>query len=258
MVPPVFLLQGAVMDLLIELWWLVPTVFFTAIITAVTGAGGGVLLLGLMGLVLPGPAVIPVHGAVMSMQNAFRGVLLFDKVDWRFVGIAVCGSVVGAFLAGPVAVSLPEAWMQGILGVGILYLVWAPKPKNPIVIPGLKPDMMVAVMAMAVSVLTMLIGAAGVLFNAIRRRGGRAKEGVLADQSWLMLCQHILKVIVFGIAGFAFGPYLPLIGCMMLMGLIGTFVGVKLMKKMSNDAFDKVFKGMVTLLAFGMLWKALT
>ncbi len=257
MAPPVFLEQGNGMTLLMDLWWLVPIAFFTAIITAVTGAGGGVLLLGLMGLVLPGPAVIPVHGAVMSGQNAFRGILLFDKVDWRFVGVAVAGSIVGAMLAGPVAVSLPEAWMQGILGFGILYLVWAPKPKKPIVIPGLKPDMMVAVMAVFVSILTMLIGAAGVLFNAIRRRGGRAKEGVLADQSWLMLCQHILKVVVFGIAGFAFGPYLLLIACMMGMGLLGTYVGVKLMKKMSNEAFDKVFKAMVTVLAFGMLYKAL-
>lgn len=258
MAPPVFLAQGAVMELLSTLWWLVPTAFFTAIITAVTGAGGGVLLLGLMGIVLPGPAVIPVHGAVMSVQNAFRGVLLFDKVDWRFVGVAVAGSVVGAMVAGPVAVSLPEAWMQGVLGVGILYLVWAPKPKKPLEIPGVKPDMMVAIMAVGISVLTMLIGAAGVLFNAIRKRGGRAKEGVLADQSWLMLVQHILKVVVFGLAGFVFAPYIPLICCMMAMGLCGTYVGVKLMKKMSNDAFDKVFKGMVTLLAFGMLWKALT
>lgn len=258
MAPPAFLAQGEFMSMLMDLWWLVPTAFFTAIITAVTGAGGGVLLLGLMGLVLPGPAVIPVHGAVMSVQNAFRGVLLFDKVDWRFVSVAVAGSVVGAFLAGPVAVNLPEAWMQGILGVGILYLVWAPKPKKPFEIPGVKPDMMVAIMAVVISVLTMLIGAAGVLFNAIRKRGGRAKEGVLADQSWLMLCQHLLKVLVFGVAGFVFGPYLPLIGCMMVMGLIGTFVGVKLMKKMSNANFDKAFKVMVTLLAAGMLWKALT
>lgn len=245
------------MEVLLQVWWLVPVAFFTAIITAVTGAGGGVLLLGLMGLVLPGGAIIPLHGAVMSVQNGFRGILLWKYVDWRFIGVGAVGSILGAFLAGPVAVNLPEAAMQLMLGVGILYLVWAPKPKKPFVIPGVKPEMMTVVMAAAISVLTMLIGAAGVLFNALRKRGGRAKEGVLADQSWLMLLQHVLKVVVFGLAGFVFGPYLLLIGCMMVMGLTGTYVGVMLMKRMQTEWFDRLFKGVVTLLAIVMVGKAL-
>lgn len=244
------------MDILINHWWLVPVVFLTAIITAVTGAGGGVLLLGLMGLVLPGPAVIPLHGAVMFLQNGLRGILLWDKVDWRFVGIACVGSVIGAFIAGPVAVRLPEVWLQVILGLGLLYLVWAPKPKKEFKIPGLSPDAMTAVLAVFISMLTLIIGAAGVLFNAIRRRGGRAKEGVLADQSFIMLAQHILKMTVFALAGFTFGPYLPLLVGMIAMGLLGTWVGVNLMKRIQTVWFDRAFKVVVTMLAFGMLAKA--
>ncbi len=243
------------MDNLINHWWLIPVVFLTAIITAVSGAGGGVLLLGLMGLVLPAPAVIPLHGAVMSVQNAFRGGLLLRYVDWRFVGIGAFGSVIGALLAGPVAVSLPETWMQGLLAVGLLYLVWAPKLKKPPEFKWIKPDVGVMLIAVGVSAISMLIGAAGVLFSAIRRRGGRAKEGVLADQSWLMLVQHGMKLVVFGLAGFAFGPYLPLIVSMMAMGLLGTYVGVVLLKRIDTVWFDRIFKVVVTLLALVMLGK---
>jgi uncharacterized protein len=183
--------------------------------------------------------------------------LLWDKVDWRFVGIAAIGSVVGAFVAGPVAVRLPEMWMQLILGFGLLYLIWAPKPKKEIRIPGLSPDARTAVMAVFISMLTIIIGAAGVLFSAIRRRGGHAKEGVLADQSFIMLMQHMLKMGVFALAGFSFGPYLPLVAGMIVMGLLGTYVGVMLMKKMSTVWFDYAFKAVVTLLAIAMLGKAL-
>ncbi len=244
---------------LLSHWWLVPTTFFTAIITAVSGAGGGVLLLGLMGLVLPGTAVIPLHGAVMFLQNGLRGALLFKYVDWRFVGIAGVGSLLGALLAGPVAVNLNDNAMQLLLGLGLLYLIWAPKPKKPLSIPVLNKlgaDARTAIMAVLISIITILIGAAGVLFSAIRRRGGLAKEAVLADQSYIMLCQHILKMLVFGLAGFAFGPYLPLIVPMVCMGLLGTFVGVVMMKKISSEVFDTIFKAVITLLAIAMLAKA--
>lgn len=247
------------METLVAHWWLVPVTFFTAIITAVSGAGGGILLLGLMGLVLPGTAVIPLHGAVMFLQNGLRGALLFRHVDWRFVGVAFVGSVLGALLAGPVAVSLNENAMQALLGLGLLYLVWAPKPRKSLQIPvlsRLNTDLRTAILAVFISMVTILIGAAGVLFSAIRKRGGHGKEAVLADQSFIMLGQHILKMLVFGLAGFAFGPYLPLVVPMIAMGLLGTFVGVVLMKRMSALWFDRIFKGVITLLAVAMLARA--
>lgn len=244
------------MDLLANYWWLPVATFFTAIITAVSGAGGGVLLLGLMGLVLPAGAVIPLHGAVMSLQNMARGALLWRHVDWKFVAVGGLGSVGGALVAGPVAVQLPAVWMRCVLALGLLYLVWAPKPKRVVTIPGLKPAHMTFVVAVLTSIVSMLIGAAGVLFSAIRKRGGRPKEAVLADQSWLMLVQHMLKVVVFGLAGFVFGPYLGLVGAMICCGLVGTWVGVTVLRRMESVWFDRVFKAMVTALAALMLAQA--
>lgn len=234
------------MDL--SLVWLVPVTFFTAIITAVTGAGGGVLLLGLMGLVLPAGAVVPLHGAVMASQNAFRGVLLWKQIDWPFVGMAVVGSVLGAFMVGPLAVSLPEVPMRVVLGLGLLYLVWAPKKVK---LPDFRGK--VLLLAVVTSMVSMLIGAAGVLFSAVRRRDGATKERALADQSAIMLVQHLLKVLVFGLFGFVFGPYLWLVGMMAVCGLAGTYVGVQLMTRMQNVWFDRVFKAVVSAVAVAML-----
>lgn len=242
------------METLLQLWWLVPITMLTGILTAVTGAGGGVLLLGIMGLALPATAVVPVHGAVMLWQNASRLTFLYKLVDWRFVGLVALGSMVGAALAGPVAVHLNETYMQITLGLGLLYLVWAPKPKND-VLPFIPARIKTVVLALVTSIVTMIIGAAGVLFAAIRRRGGREKEAVLADQSAIMLLQHGLKVLVFGLFGFAFGPYLPLLAAMALAGLLGTWLGVNVLRKISNVWFDHLFKLVVSIMAGLLLAK---
>ncbi|MCA3244425.1 MAG: TSUP family transporter [Alphaproteobacteria bacterium] len=243
------------MEILLQLWWLIPTTFFTGVLTAVTGAGGGVLLLGLMGLALPPTAVVPVHGAVMLWQNASRLTMLYRLVDWRFVGLVALGSVVGAVLAGPVAVHLNETAMQVVLGLGLLYLVWAPKPQGE-VLPWIPARLKTVGLALVTSMVTMIIGAAGVLFAAIRRRSGRAKEAVLADQSAIMLLQHGLKVGVFGLFGFAFGPYLPLLAAMALAGLVGTWVGVNVLRKISNAWFDHAFRLVVSIVAGILLARA--
>ena len=40
-----------------------------------------------------------------------------------------------------------------------------------------------------------------------------------------MTLQHCLKVIAFGLLGFAFGPYLFIIAAMIVSGFIGTLIG---------------------------------
>jgi uncharacterized protein len=242
-------------ETLLQLWWLVPITALTGILTAVTGAGGGVLLLGIMGLALPATAVVPVHGAVMLWQNGSRLTFLYSLVDWRFVGLVAIGSVVGAAMAGPVAVHLNETYMQVVLGLGLLYLVWAPKPKGE-VLPFIPTKYKTVALALVTSMVTMIIGAAGVLFAAIRRRGGREKEAVLADQSAIMLLQHGLKVLVFGLFGFAFGPYLPLLVGMAVAGLLGTWLGVNVLKKMNSGWFDALFTCMVSIVAGILLARA--
>jgi uncharacterized membrane protein YfcA len=239
------------MEILQHAWWLVGATFFTSILTAVSGAGGGVLLLALCAMALPVGAVIPVHGVVQGCQNGWRLQMLWKYVDWPFVAMAAVGSVLGIVLIGPYAVKMPPVWGELLLASGLLYLVWAPKFKGDFSFPG-----KTIVMAMVVSMVTMVIGAAGTLFNAIRRRSGRDKEGVLADQSAIMLLQHGLKALVFGLYGFAFAPYLPLMVGMIGCAMLGTWVGVTCMKKMSNAWFDRVFKAVVTVLACKMIYDA--
>ncbi len=234
-------------------WWLIPASFVTAVLTAAMGAGGGVLLLAWMSVFLPVVDVVPLHGAIMAWQNGVRWVFLSRYTDWSFVGVAMLGSGVGAMMAGPLAVHIPPFWAHVLLGVGLLYLVWAPKK---LALPSFRGK--VILVACLTSFVSMLIGAAGVLFAALRRQDGVAKEGILADQSILMLTQHGLKFLVFGVAGFAYAPYIPLLVGMAAAGLCGTMLGLSILKRMQPVWFDGLFKLMVSILAGKLLVDALS
>jgi uncharacterized membrane protein YfcA len=64
-----------------------------------------------------------------------------------------------------------------------------------------------------------------------------------------MVAQHVIKVAVFGLLGFAFGPYLGLIVAMIVSGLLGIFVGTRFLIKMNDAIFHKVLAVVLTLLA---------
>jgi len=68
-----------------------------------------------------------------------------------------------------------------------------------------------------------------------------------------MLFQHTIKVLVFGILGFAFAPWLPLLALILLAGVFGTVVGSRALTWLPEDLFRKILKTVLTALALNLL-----
>src|SRR5690554_5688290 len=99
----------------------------TSMLTAVLGAGGGVLLLVLMATWIPPAAIIPVHGMIQLGSNTGRAVLTFRHIDWRVILAFAPGVVAGAALGAWLLFNLPaHLWQLTIAGF-VLYLCWGPK-----------------------------------------------------------------------------------------------------------------------------------
>jgi uncharacterized membrane protein YfcA len=224
------------------------TAFCTSILGSMAGGGGGVLLVSIMSLLLPVGAVVPLHGAVQMVSNSGRLVLLRKTTNWRFVGAAAVGCVAGVLLVGSFALTLPPEATRLILGLGLLYLVWAPKPKRTFDFPFKVPAM-----AFVVSVIAMLIGPGGILVSTMRRREGLSKEQVMADQSGMMMVMHILKVSSFALFGFNYKAWLPTILPMIAASLCGTLVGVVFLRRLDEKWFGHVFHLVVSLVAGKLL-----
>ena len=72
-----------------------------------------------------------------------------------------------------------------------------------------------------------------------------------------MTIVHLVKIITFGLLGFAFGPHLILMALMVVAVISGSYTGTKLRHRVPEELFRKAFKMLITLLAIRMIVKPL-
>ncbi|MCB1471848.1 MAG: sulfite exporter TauE/SafE family protein [Rhodobiaceae bacterium] len=229
--------------------------FFTSLIMAATGFGGGVLLLSIMASLMPIAALIPVHGVVQLGSNTGRVFLLRQSVQWGYLLPFLAGSIIGAAVGGKMVVTLSDTVLRTGLALFILYMVWGPKPK--FIAAGAR-WMVVAGGAFS-TFLTMFFGATGPFVLAIFSNiFPDNRLHFIATHSSAMVIQHVLKVLAFGLLGFAFAPWAGLIVAMIATGFAGTWTGTRLLHRIPEAQFRIVFKLLITAVAAHLLWQGLS
>lgn len=226
---------------------LVATSCATSFLTAAVGIGGGAVMLAVMAVLVPIHALIPVHGVVQIGSNAGRTAIMLQHVERRILLPFAIGSAFGAGLGGLVAIRLPAEILQIALAAFILWSTFAPAPT------ALGRLAFSGAGALS-SFLTMFFGATGPFVAGMLKslRLGRLEH--VASHAACMTLQHTLKVLTFGLLGFAYGPWLPLIAAMIGSGLLGTVLGKRLLTRLRDDRFHRVLSVVLTLLALRLLW----
>ncbi len=240
-----------------ELSWLtaaglVALSFFTSGLTAAVGLGGGVLLLGVMASVLPPATLLPVHGIVQIGSNAGRAVLMRSHVLPKIVAMFALGAVAGVILGTRVFVVLPTTALQALIGLFILYSVWAPSLRR-----FLMPLAGYLAVGAVTTFLTMFVGGTGALVAAFLPPQRLGREGFVATHAVCMTLQHGLKVAAFGFIGFQLLPWLPLCALMIAAGFAGTVVGRRILLRLPEKVFLWAFRLVLTALALRLLGGAL-
>ena len=228
---------------------LIAASFFTSALTATFGLGGGLAMLALMGIFVPVAALIPVHGAVQLGSNSGRAWHQRAHIRWEIAAPFIAGSIIGAIVGAFIVIQLPDAVMKLVLGLFIIGITWA-------TIPGM--DRVgragLAVASALLAVLSMMLGATGPLLSAILAQiipGDR--KALVATMAGGMAVQHVLKIIVFGLAGFAFAAWLPLVAAMIVSGYFGTLYGSRLLERIDEATFKRWFRIGITLLALDLV-----
>ena len=227
--------------------------FFTSATTASFGLGGGVMMLALMGLFIPVAALIPVQGIVQLGSNTGRAWVQRAHVRTSIMRPFLIGSLLGAIVGGFTVVQLPDQIMKVLLGAFILVITWAK-------IPGLKSltGLGLAIASGIIACMSMFLGATGPLMvSVLGAMIHDDRKALVATSAAAMTVHHGLKVLVFGLAGFAFADWLPLIAAMIATGYLGTLTGSRLLNRIPEEKFRLVFKIILTLLALQMLWRGL-
>ena len=231
---------------LLDAGLLVTASLVTSFITAAFGIGGGVVLLVFLALVLPPLALIPVHGIVQLGSNAGRACIMLKEVMWRPILPFVVGAMIGAGLGGMVVVQLPPWVVQLALGIFIIWAVFAKLP--PI------QQRYILLGGVVSSFLTMFFGATGNFIAAMVKSMNLDPVPHVATHSLMMTFQHLVKVLIFGLIGFQFGPYMILIFGMVISGFIGTVIGSRFLTKAGGQYFKPVLNTILFLAAARLIW----
>ncbi|MFK7941651.1 MAG: sulfite exporter TauE/SafE family protein [Paracoccaceae bacterium] len=220
--------------------------FVASLITAAFGIGGGVVMIAVLASLLPPVALIPVHAVVQVGSNAGRALIMRAHIDWPTWMVFLAGTVVGVAIGGMVVVDLPSPLIQ--IGIG-LFILWTIFLKPPAF---LRHSAWLA--GGVSSVLTMFFGATGPFVAAYLKTREYDRMSHVAMQGACMTAQHLLKVVAFGVLGFAFGPYLPLIAGLIAFGFLGTVVGRKVLMKIDEAIFKRVLNGILIVLSLRLIW----
>lgn len=230
---------------------LVSLSLFTAWINSAMGIGGSALLIMSMAQIMPPAAVIPVHGMVQLGQNSTRFAMIWPHVDYRLLLAIIPGIVIGAILAGLLLVQLPSGMLELLIASFMLFMCWGPPlPARSV---GTAGSM---VMGVITTFLSSFVGAAGSIVAAYLKHISPERLTRVATHSAVMSLQHLTKFFIFGFAGFIFIDWLPLMLAMVMVGFLGTWVGLKVLKKLTNHHFDFIMKLLLTALSLRLLWVA--
>ncbi len=231
-------------------WALMASSFAASFITAALGIGGGTLLLAIMASLVPPAVLIPVHGIVQVGSNAGRMVMLFRYIHRPAIPAFAIGTLIGSVLGGSVVVSLPPQVVQISVGAFVIYSVLARPPEWLRRWPWLTGGVS--------SFLTMFFGATGVFVANFTKSLQLPRHAHVATHAALMTMQHGLKVIVFGLFGFAFGAWAWVAVALILAGLVGTLAGGRLLNRLSNEGFKRALDILLVLVALRLIWAGVT
>ncbi|MBT4589729.1 MAG: sulfite exporter TauE/SafE family protein [Rhodospirillaceae bacterium] len=220
-------------------------------LTASLGLGGGSLTIATMALLMPPTVLIPIHGVVQLGSNFGRAMLLFRHIILPILPMFLLGSLVGIIIGGKVVITLPTYLLQSVLAIFILYSTWAPKftAENP----KKRTFFLVGVVG---AFITMFVGATGPVVAPFALAASKVRHQFVATHATFMTIHHTLKLVVFGILGFAFGPYIPLLVGLLIFGFAGTYLGKLMLNRLPEELFRIFLKSILTIMAVRLLYDA--
>lgn len=225
--------------------------FVTSSITAAMGVGGGVVLLAIMAQFVPPAVLIPLHGAAQLMSNTNRVLVQHRYINWVYIKPFFLGSVLGGVAITPLALHMPVALGQVLLGLFILLATWK---SHWLKLSNWHP----AVSGSSTTSLSLILGATGPLVMSVLPKSEWQRHTVVATHGMAMTIQHGIKVIAFTSLSVSILDYWPMLLGIGLATLAGNIAGARLLSTIPEKSFKMVLDIVLTLLALRLCWQGLS
>jgi len=251
------------------------TAFVTAVLSGVLGMAGGVALLAVLLVYLPPLVAIPLHGVIQLVSNGSRVFVQrrharFDWIAWYALPLIPAG-----LIGLRVAQALPERLVEGSIGAVVLLATWLPKQGGAAEVTARRPRFFLRslrslrappdggarlrflALGTCSGFLSLVLGAVGPMIDPFFLGLGLSRQALVGTKAACQAIGHTVKVGIFGVAGFAFAEHAPLLTLGAVCAVAGSFVGSRLLDKLSEQSFLWLYRGVLTALALHLVWKAI-
>ncbi len=228
---------------------------FAAILSGMTGLGGGTLLIAVLYAVGLAPTVaVPLHAGVQLVSNASRTLAYLKHVDWRAIGLFMLGAGPAPFLVAPLVAGANADILRLCMAAFVVLAMW-PNWLKRFRLQG--PGGLVVAGGIAGGV-GMVVGATGLLIAPFFLRDHWTKETVIATMALCQSAAYIVKIVAFATFGFGIFTHIEFLLPMAIAAVIGTLIGRRLVNVFSEQSFRIVFRSMLGTLAVKLAWDGVT
>lgn len=226
-----------------------------ALISSLTGLGGGTLILAGLLLVFPPALAIPLHSFTQLSANALRTGIFFKQVNWKVVGAYALLMLPAAWLGAKIFHLINPSWLKIVVGIFILFSIipFEFKPKG-------EPKLRTFVFLGGLSgFLGVFVGAVGPLVMPFFNRIEIERQAMLSTKSAGQAMLQLSKIIAFwGAAGVDFIALKDHVLILVLASLVGVALSIPISRKISDAKFDLILNILLGLIAFKVLYEGIT
>lgn len=241
-------------------------VFVTSVVSGIFGMAGGLIMKGALVSLLPVATSMVLHGAIQIVSNLFRAALWWRHISWpvaRRYAVGAALAVAALFLLSWRPTQTEVFFLLGLTAMLVQV------PRSVIEISAERPYQ-AEICGLAVQVLNTLAGVAGPLLDIFFVKTALARQTVVATKAATQVLAHAVKIGFWSLplVAAAIGdgdsseartfPPLWLFLCLVPLSLAGTWLGGRLLERITDQNFRSWTKWIVTATGCFYLFKGLT
>ncbi len=220
----------------------------TSTLTAITGVGGGMILVAAMPGLVPAAAIVPVHAVVQLVSNSSRALFGWRFLRRDFVLAFIAGAIAGGVVAAGFLRQIDLDYIPLFIAAYILFSVWGPGFEFKI--PSRIEFITIGLLQTALS---MVVATTGPMGQAALMRRQLERDPLVVNSALMMSITHGIKMLMFALLGFAFFDYWRLIAGMSAGVIAGAWLGTHIRYKIPEDRYRLALRWLLTLLALRMV-----
>ncbi|BAK65811.1 conserved hypothetical membrane protein [Sphingobium sp. SYK-6] len=220
-------------------------------ISACFSVGGGYVLFGALTWIMPLPSAIAMQSVLSFGSLVSRSFAFWAEIDWPIVRSFTAGSLLGVGAGLWLFVRTPEGILSLLLGLLLLALAWA---------PGVRWGLRQGASYFGVGILHAVVGTLfglGAVLQPVLLRSSLSRTAIVGTFATCIILLETLRTAGYASAGFAYASYWPEILVATVTGLAGTWIGKRMVPRISECHFRFVLRLFITALGLRFVHKGL-